>query len=182
MKNLKSSTKNRDQDQERNLSNTYTPNFAERTFENIANWLVDIKEHELTSIVELVEKAKQYLLAAEALPEQKVSQFAENLRFDLKEFYQLNQKQASESVYLGLMNETFWRALAKVTDQSQVEWAELCEDFDHDGIYHKGDYIGFGDLECLNCHHRIAVAHFTEIGECFQCNNGKFKRHSYHSQ
>lgn len=165
----------------KNQDQTHTSNFAEKAYENIANWLADIKEHELTSIIEVVEQAKQYLLAAEALPEQKVSQFAENLRFDLKEFYQLNQKQANESVYLGLMNETFWRALAKVTDQSQVEWAELCEDFEHDGIYQKGDFIGFGELECLSCHHRVAITHFTEIGECFQCKNDKFERHSYQS-
>ena len=180
MNNLKHSTENQDQDQ--NSGQIHSQGITERAYENIANWLVDIKEHELTSIVELVEQAKRYLLAAEGLSEQKISQFADNLRFDLKEFYQLNQKQASESVYLSLMNETFWRALAKVTDQSQVEWAELCEDFDHDGIYHQGDYIGFGDLECLSCHHRIAVTHFTEISACFQCNHDKFKRHSYHSQ
>ncbi len=151
----------------------------EKIYDKLELWLSDVTSHELTNVIEVVEQTKKYALAAEALSEEKVSQFIQNFRYDLKEFYQLNQKQAQHSLYLGLINETFWQNLAKVTDQSQVEWAELCDDFEHQGDYRCGDIIGFGELKCNNCQQTMAISHLTTVSECLHCGGSEFTRLAY---
>ncbi|WDE13350.1 zinc ribbon-containing protein [Thalassomonas haliotis] len=149
----------------------------ERVYENLSAWFTDIKAHEITKVVEVVETAKGLLAAAESLPEERVRQFLDNFRYDLREFYRQNQSQAQHSVYLGLLNEEFWDTLAKMTDRSQVEWTELCDDLEHQGVYHSGDFIGFGVLECQHCHEKLTVSHFSEVADCMVCGGKSFVRH-----
>lgn len=145
-------------------------------YQNIEQWIKGVKEHEITNLVTFVEQGKQYLLAAEQLPEEKVNQFVDNFRLDLQEFYLQYQEQAKHSVYLGLLEESWWQYLADLTDRSQVEWAEIGEDFKHDGIYKKGDMIGFGLLSCRSCHQRLTITHLTQVSECVHCGHEQFSR------
>lgn len=147
-------------------------------YDRLSQWLVDVKRHEITQVVELVEQAKVILMAAEAIPEEKIKQFIDNFQYDLHEFYQQNQEQAKHSVYLGLMSESFWAVMAKITDKSQVEWAELCEDFAHKGNYQTGDLIGFGILECQACHKTLIINHLSEVMDCLHCGHQHFVRQS----
>jgi len=146
-------------------------------YQTIHDWINDVKNNELTHAIEIIEQAKTYVHAAEAIPEEKVSQFIESFRYDLVAFYHHNQSQAKHSLYLGLINETFWKTLATMTDKSQVEWSELIEDFQHDGFYFTGDYIGFGELECCQCATKLTITHSTKISSCINCHSGKFIRH-----
>ncbi len=141
-------------------------------------WLKDVKKHEITEIIELVEQAKVILRAAESIPEEKINQFIENFKYDLQEFYQQNREQAKHSIFLSLMKESFWALLSKITDKSQVEWAELVEDFNHSGDYHVGDYIGFGKLTCRQCEKSIIISHLSEVMPCLYCGHEHFKRES----
>ncbi|WP_448549160.1 zinc ribbon-containing protein [Thalassotalea fusca] len=152
------------------------PSVFERFYKDLTQWLHDIEEHEGTRIVEIVEYAKKLLLAAESLPEEKVKQFIDNFAYDLKEFYEQNQEEAKHSIYLGLMKESFWSVLANITDKSQVEWAELCEDFEQEGDYQVGDMIGFGQLTCRGCGHSILISHLSEVLPCLECGHRHFKR------
>ena len=154
------------------------PIVFEGFYKELSKWLEDVEEHEGTKIVELVEHAKQLAVAAESLPEEKVKQFIDNFVYDLKEFYAQNQEEAKHSIYLGLLKESFWGVLAKITDQSQVEWAELCEDFEQEGDYQVGDAIGFGRLVCRQCGHGMTINHLSEVMPCIECGHGHFKRSS----
>lgn len=147
-------------------------------YHSMASWLTDVKKNEVTQIVELVEQAKVILKAAESIPEEKVKQFVSNFTYDLHEFYQQNQEEAKHSIYLGLMNESFWAILVNITDKSQVEWAELCEDFEHNGEYQKGDVIGFGQLCCQNCQKTRMISHLSTVDECLYCGHQLFTRQS----
>nr|WP_206485295.1 zinc ribbon-containing protein [Thalassotalea sp. G2M2-11] len=147
-------------------------------YNRLSRWIVDVKQHEVTKIVEIVEHAKVVLKAAETIPEEKVKQFIDNFNYDLHEFYQQYQEQAKHSIYLGLMNESFWALMENITDKSQVEWAELSEDFQHQGEYTTGDYIGFGIIECQKCHHILHISHLTEITDCLHCGHNHFTRKS----
>jgi hypothetical protein len=147
-------------------------------YQDLAQWLTDVKKHEVTQVIELIEHAKTLMKAAEEIPEDKLKQFIENLKYDLHEFYQQNQEQAKHSIYLGLMKESFWAVMANITDKSQVEWAELSEDFDHDGVYQTGDVIGFGILECQHCHHTQQITHFSKVNNCLHCGHKYFLRKS----
>ncbi|GHE80039.1 zinc ribbon-containing protein [Thalassotalea profundi] len=147
-------------------------------YQKLSVWLTDVKKHEVTQIVELVEQAKVILSSAESIPEEKIKQFIENFKYDLHEFYLSNQEQAKHSIFLALLNESFWALLVKITDKSQVEWAELCEDFDHNGDYKEGDIIGFGKLTCVNCHHSLLISRLSQVSKCLHCNHDHFIRES----
>jgi len=145
-------------------------------YQKLNGWLKDVRSEQKPHIEEFIKQAKRYASAAETMSEEKLHQFIENLKYDLRDFYQLNQSQAKDSVYLGLLNEALWDNLAKLTDKSQVEWAELVEDFEHDGLYKSGDFIGFGELQCDQCDETITIMHFSEISDCVHCGSSEFIR------
>ncbi|MGL1958009.1 MAG: zinc ribbon-containing protein [Colwellia sp.] len=145
-------------------------------YQNLSAWLEEAKALQKPKINELLKQAKLYAKTIENMTEDKLKQFTDNLKYDLHDFYQQNQSQAQHSVYLGLLNETLWSNLAQLTDKSQVEWAELVDDFEHDGLYQCGDVIGFGELECRQCHETITIVHPSEVANCAKCGNDKFTR------
>ncbi|MGB1197649.1 MAG: zinc ribbon-containing protein [Thalassotalea sp.] len=147
-------------------------------YHKLSLWLTDVKQHEVTQVVELVEQAKIILAAAEAIPEEKLTQFIDNFIYDLHEFYRQNQEQAKHSIFLALMNESFWALMSKVTDKSQVEWAELSEDFKHNGAYQEGDIVGFGKLTCVKCQKSLLISHLTTVNACLYCHHSHFIRES----
>lgn len=123
-------------------------------YQNLSDWLDEMKEIQKPRINELVNQAKAYTKTAEGMTEEKLNQFVDNFTYDLHDFYQLNQAEIKHSIYLNLLNERMWASLAHLTDKSQVEWAELVDDFEHDGIYKVGDIIGFGELVCQQCNEK----------------------------
>jgi len=145
-------------------------------YQQLTTWFHSFEQHEVTNVVTIVERAKQYLSAAEDLPDHSIKQFVDNLSYDLQQFYQAYQTDAKHSIFLGILEEEFWQTLGQITDKSQVEWAELGEDFQHQGYYHKGDMIGFGVLLCDHCHESLSIYHLSEVPECPQCGHGKFSR------
>lgn len=153
-----------------NTDNSYYTDFL--------SWIEDTKQHEITQIVDLVEQAKVWIKSAESIPEDKCVQFIDNLTLDLQEFYQQSQSEFKHSLYVTLVSETFWSNVALMTDQTQVEWAGLLDDFEHQGIYKVGDFIGFGEIECLSCHHIHSIYHLVEITPCIKCNGSTFTRKS----
>lgn len=150
--------------------------FAE-IYQKLNVWLNEVKEEQTPHITEFIKQAKLYANAAETMSSEKLHQFTENFKYDLHDFYQQNSAEVKHSVYLGLLNEALWENLAKLTDKSQVEWAELLEDFEHDGYYQCGDIIGFGELDCQNCHQTLQITHCSELGVCAECGGKHFTRH-----
>jgi len=153
-------------------------NELDNIYQTLTRWLEDIKTHEITSMIDFIDHAKKYLTAAEALPEEKVGQFIDNLKYDLTEFYKQSKSQAQHSIYLGLLEENFWSELAKITDKSQVEWSELQDDFNNQGDYQQGDFIGFGVLVCKKCHQEIEYFHPSEVMGCPSCGSTHFERYA----
>ncbi|WP_159821289.1 zinc ribbon-containing protein [Colwellia sp. 20A7] len=145
-------------------------------YQDLSNWLDEMTELQKPKIIELVKQAKLYAKAAEDMSEEKVNQFTENLKYDLHDFYLQNQSEAKNSTYLGLLNETLWSTLAQLTDKSQVEWAELMDDFEHEGLYKVGDVIGFGELVCQQCDDKQHIVHFSKVTECVKCGGNSFTR------
>jgi hypothetical protein len=154
-------------------------NWFDGIYQRLATWIDSFEQHEMTNVVEIVERAKQYLAAAEQIPERKVKQFVDNLEQDLHEFYQQYQNDAQNSLYLGLLEERFWQSLSQITDKSQVEWAELIEDFQHKGRYQQGDMIGFGVLHCDRCQAPLTIYHLSEVPECPNCGHHEFIRQPF---
>jgi hypothetical protein len=145
-------------------------------YQALVTWAEDVNQHEITDIVEGVEQSKLYLKAAEQLPEDKVKQFLDNFRFDIEEVIQQSQAQVKDSLYISLLTESFWNNMRSITDKSQVEWSELDDDFKHHGEYQSGDFIGFGILQCQNCHEKITYSHASDVADCFSCGGSTFTR------
>ena len=155
---------------------SYPNDYFADIYQKLNGWLSEVKDTQKPHVDEFVKQAKLYANAAETMSEEKLHQFTENLKYDLHDFYQLNRSQAKSSVYLGLLNEALWEQLAKLTDKSQVEWAELVDDFSHDGLYQSGDFIGFGELQCEQCDEKTTIMHFSEISDCVHCGASSFIR------
>jgi hypothetical protein len=151
-------------------------NYLTDIYRKLNDWLGEVKVQQKTNIDEFIKQAKSYASAAETMSEEKLQQFIYNLKYDLHDFYQLNRSQAKHSLYLGLLNEALWDKLAKLTDKSQVEWAELVNDFNHDGLYKSGDFIGFGELQCDQCDEKLTIMHFSEVSDCVHCGSTNFVR------
>jgi len=148
----------------------------QEVYQKLQSWLEETKENEIRSVVELIEQAKEIVIAAEQIPEQQVKQFITNLKYDLGDFYQQYQADVKHSLYLELLNESLWASLAQITDKSQVEWSELMDDFQHQDGYHVGDYVGFGQLQCQTCQHSVIYHHAGVITECLACGGKDFHR------
>lgn len=151
----------------------------EKIYDKLSEWLEDVKQHEVVNMVEVVEKAKDYLVAAERLPEEKIKQFISHLVLDLKEAYQHSKDDAEHSPYLGVMNEAWWQQMADITDKSQVEWAEVTDDLSHQGVYRVGDVVGFGILMCQQCGHEQTITHGVVVAQCLQCGHESFGRKAF---
>jgi|TARA_R110001583_G_scaffold138880_1_gene290596 hypothetical protein len=145
-------------------------------YQNLSDWLDEMKEIQKPRVNELVNQAKAYAKTAEGMTEERLNQFVDNLKYDLYDFYQQNQTEIKHSTYLNLLNENMWANLAHLTDKSQVEWAEMVDDFEHDGIYKVGDIIGFGELVCQQCDERIHIVHASEVAACLKCGGDSFTR------
>lgn len=145
-------------------------------YQGLSDWLDEMKEIQKPRINELVNQAKAYTKTAEGMTEEKLNQFVDNFTYDLHDFYQLNQAEIKHSIYLNLLNERMWASLAHLTDKSQVEWAELVDDFEHDGIYKVGDIIGFGELVCQQCNEKTHIMHASEAVACVKCGGDSFTR------
>ncbi|SEK44386.1 Zinc-ribbon containing domain-containing protein [Colwellia chukchiensis] len=148
----------------------------QQVYQQLHDWLEDTQAHEIRSVVELIEQAKAYAVAAEQIPAQKLQQFMANLKYDLSDFYQQYQADIKHSLYLEVLNESLWASLSQITDRSQVEWSELMDDFQHQDGYHVGDYVGFGQLQCQNCQHNISYYHASVVAECIACGGKDFYR------
>ncbi|GAA0822432.1 zinc ribbon-containing protein [Colwellia sp. D2M02] len=149
--------------------------FAE-VYRALNSWLNKVKVEQKPRINELMAQAKLYAVALEHMSEEKLQQFSDNLKYDLYDFYQLNRKQAQDSLYLTLLNEALWENLAGLTDKAQVEWFELIDDFSHDGVYRQGDIIGFGELACNECDEVVHITHRSEVQVCSHCGHDTFTR------
>ena len=66
--------------------------------------------------------------------------------------------------------------LSQITDRTQVEWAELIDDFQHQGVYYQGEYVGMGRYRCSQCQHSIDYTHPAELLSCSHCGGVQFFR------
>jgi predicted DNA-binding ribbon-helix-helix protein len=148
----------------------------DKLYQQLSQWFKDVEQHEITSVVSIVEQAKQFLRAAEELSEQQIEQFVTHFKQELTEFLQHTEQESQHSIYLGLLEEQFWSALSEITDRTQVEWSELPDELAHQGIYQTGDLIGFGVLRCCQCGETITFTHLSQVRVCAHCGHQQFER------
>ncbi len=159
---------------------TEKPSNYEQVLERI---LIKFKQEEHLSeeaIDAAIERANEYINAAEELTEDELSLIKKYLKRDLQAFAEkMAQADDEPSVWLGTLTESIWQGLADITDKTQLEWRELSEDLAHDGIYRAHEWVGLGVLCCTKCKHEQEIYHPTKLETCIQCGNDTFLRRPF---
>lgn len=128
------------------------------------------------SAFSIVESAKDYMVAAEELNTMDANFLVDSLKKDLQTFRYHYHKDMENSQWLDDGRHVFWQTLYKLSDHSQIEWAEFPQDLEHHGEYKKGELVGLGDLECINCKGHLQFYHPQILGECPHCEGNRFIR------
>lgn len=139
-------------------------------------WLGKTGEHEVKNLVDFFDRSKQWWAAAKELTADEFMTASTYLKRDLMMFYRHYQKDMAQSEFVQSVKETVWHELAELTDKSQIEWQELKKDFDHDGVYQAGEWVGMGNLVCKSCHYHMEFSHPEELSACPQCGGTTFLR------
>lgn len=68
-----------------------------------------------------------------------------------------------------------------LADKTQLEWLEWQEDWAHAGIYHQGELVLGGVLECCQCGASQTLTGLSEVLACSHCQSTEFRRigHQY---
>ena len=127
----------------------------------------------------LLDKGREAFRSASDFTQKEYQDAEEQLSHDVHAFAESVQQAEDEFQgsphYLAMQN-TLWRWLAEISDKSQLEWHELAGDFRHHGVYHAGELVGLGLMECKNCHHTLHYYHPDLLPTCPDCDGTKFER------
>ncbi len=143
----------------------------EEKFEEV----VEVLKHSPEEVAKVLETSGEVAHAASDMTKDELSLVSAYIRSDLKEFSE-NFQESKDSPFSIMIADSVWQALLDITDRTKVEWVELFEDLEHQGIYRKGDVIGLGHLVCEKCGHKTQYIHPTTIEACSKCGNEEFTR------
>ncbi len=154
----------------------------EEKFEEVVQTLKHSPE-ELTKVLETTgeiahaasDMTKDELALVSAYVKSDLKEFTENY-FAESQFAENEPENNKESPFLIMIKDSMWQALLDITDRTKVEWVELFEDLEHQGVYRKGDIIGLGHLVCEKCGHKTQYIHPTVIEPCCHCGCAEFSR------
>lgn len=139
-------------------------------------WLTELtdslnraSEQQLQNMLEFADTFKAYLKAGKDLSAYESQLFVETLK---RQFAEAHDEEQQPSMW----TEELWQQLSQITDKTQVEWAELMEDFKHQGVYYQGEYVGMGRYRCSQCQQSIDYTHPTEMLCCAHCGGVQFFR------
>ncbi len=144
--------------------------------------VVQTLKHSPEEITKVLETTGEIAHAASDMTKDELALISAYIKSDLKEFAENNALENSdsendqESPFAIMIADTIWQALLDITDKTRVEWVELFEDLEHQGVYKKGDVIGLGHLICEKCGHKTQYTHPTVIESCSHCGFDEFSR------
>lgn len=137
-------------------------------------WLKDIKNHEVKDLI------RQFSQAEETLSQYTKQQIADYRYYLQRDFEHWQQHQAHyNALAISEFKESIWLQLFHLVDKSQIEWHLLMGDFDHNGVYQQGEWVGFGEMICKKCHNVHSIMHPQKLSECEHCQGVTFTRRPY---
>ncbi|MFA0084370.1 hypothetical protein BCU70_14355 [Vibrio sp. 10N.286.49.C2] len=145
------------------------------SYEEMIEDVVDNLKHSPEEVQHVLEKSGSVIEAANDMTKDEMALISAYINSDLKEFADNYEESKSGPFYLMVAN-SVWQGLLDITDKTRVEWVELFQDLEHQGVYNTGEMIGLGVLVCEECGHRSEYNHPTVIINCVQCGNDSFSR------
>ena len=137
--------------------------------------VVETLKHSPEEVNKALETSGEVLHAASDMTKDEWALITAYVKSDLKEFAEEYEESKSGPFYLMIAN-SIWQGLLEITDRTKVEWLELFQDLEHQGIYKAGDVIGLGNLVCEKCGHKTQYNHPTVIEPCSHCGCEAFTR------
>lgn len=137
--------------------------------------VVEALKHSPEELHKVLETTGEVANAASDLTKDEIALVRAYVKADLKEFAD-NYQQSKTSPFSIMIADTIWQALLDITDKTKVEWVELFEDVEHQGIYTSGEIVGLGHLVCEKCGDKTLYTHPTIIPSCRKCGCDQFSR------
>ncbi|GAA0364451.1 hypothetical protein GCM10009092_31000 [Bowmanella denitrificans] len=147
-----------------------------KLLEQISDWIRHSVEQDVISLMQVQDKARAYLQAAGDLSREEIRLLENTLSRDLETFAHHWQQDAAASPWWQATKDKLWSLLADASDKSGLAMQESWRDIQHQGIYHAGELVALGELECTQCHHRHQVTHVERILPCLECGHSRFSR------
>ncbi|UGA54116.1 zinc ribbon-containing protein [Vibrio sp. DW001] len=143
----------------------------EEKFEEVVEALKQSPEE----LKKALETSGEVAHAASDMTKDEIALVSAYVKSDLKEFAD-NYQESKESPFSIMVADSIWQALLDITDRTKVEWVELFEDLEHQGVYQVGDVIGLGHLICEKCGQKTRYIHPTTVHSCSKCGGQAFTR------
>ncbi len=137
-------------------------------------WLKDVQQHEVKDLITRFVGGEQVIKQFAKLSEEHLESYREYLFRDLKHLF--NNQLYYNDLAWSEFKESIWFELIEISDKSQLEWQALLVDFNHNGIYHQGEWIGIGELTCKDCNEKMRYLHPSKISACENCGGIYFNR------
>ena len=144
-------------------------------YEEMFEDVVEALKHSPDEVNHVFETSGKVVDAANDLTKDELALVSAYVKSDLKEFAD-NYEESKSSPFYIMIADTIWQGLLDITDRTKVEWIELFQDLEHQGLYQAGEVIGLGMLVCDECGHKTQYTHPTVIIPCTQCGCKGFSR------
>ncbi len=144
-------------------------------YEEMFEDVIDALKHSPDELNKALETSEKVVDAANDMTKDEIALVSAYIKADLKAFADSYEESKSGPFYLTIVD-SIWQGLFEITDRTKVEWVELFDDLEHQGLYQSGDVIGLGTLVCDKCGHKTLYNHPTVVIPCIQCGNTGFTR------
>ncbi|MCW8332645.1 zinc ribbon-containing protein [Vibrio sp. SCSIO 43135] len=144
-------------------------------YEEMLDDVVETLKHSPDEVNNVIETSGKVAQAANDLTKDEMALVSAYVKSDLKEFADNYEDSKSGPFYL-MIADSVWQGLLDITDRTKVEWVELFQDLEHQGLYQAGEVIGLGNLVCDDCGHKTQYNHPTIIIPCTKCGCKGFSR------
>jgi hypothetical protein len=145
------------------------------SYEEIVDDVIETLKHSPDEMSQVLQTSGKVVDAANDMTKDELALISAYVKADLKEFAESFEESRSSPFSLMITN-SIWQGLFEITDKTKVEWVELFQDLERQGLYQAGEMIGLGMLVCDHCGHKTQYNHPTEIAACIQCGQTAFTR------
>ncbi|MBE4607012.1 zinc ribbon-containing protein [Vibrio navarrensis] len=144
-------------------------------YEEMLEDVIETLKHSPDEVNQVLQTSGKVISAANDMTKYELALISAYVKADLKEFADSYEESKSGPFYLTIAD-SIWQGLLEITDRTKVEWVELFEDLEHQGLYEAGEVIGLGNLVCDECGHKTSYNHPTVIIPCIKCGHTGFSR------